>query len=145
MSSSLEKFGLVFKSKKYWFSMFLLNLAASYTLAKSHNASILLIFTIGLTVMILVPAILVPIMLILDKVFPWNKESQDEYMKIASGRVDSWILDFLILTAVTLWLLPNSFNVDSLKYISTTNIYSFFLFVILLRFVGKRVYIELSL
>ena len=145
MRGSLEKLVLLSKNKNFWSSMLLLNLVGSYAVAKSHNSSFLIVFTIGICVMITVPVVLIPIIIILDKIFPWNKESQDEYMKLASGRVDSWLLDFLIITGVVLWLLSSSFDMTSFKYIPTTYIYSFFLFIIPLRFVGKRIYIELSL
>ena len=145
MRGSLEKLVLLSKNKNFWSSMLLLNLVGSYAVAKSHNSSFLIVFTIGICVMITVPVVLIPIIIILDKIFPWNKESQDEYMKLASGRVDSWLLDFLIITGVVLWLLSSSFDITSFKYIPTTYIYYFFLFIIPLRFVGKRIYIELSL
>ena len=145
MRGSLEKLVLLSKNKNFWSSMLLLNLVGSYAVAKSHNSSFLIVFTIGICVMITVPVVLIPIIIILDKIFPWNKESQDEYMKLASGRVDSWLLDFLIITGVVLWLLSSSFDMTSFKYIPTTYIYYFFLFIIPLRFVGKRIYIELSL
>ena len=145
MRGSLEKLVLLSKNKNFWSSMLLLNLVGSYAVAKSHNSSFLIVFTIGICVMITVPVVLIPIIIILDKIFTWNKESQDEYMKLASGRVDSWLLDFLIITGVVLWLLSSSFDMTSFKYIPTTYIYYFFLFIIPLRFVGKRIYIELSL
>ena len=65
MRGSLEKLVLLSKNKNFWSSMLLLNLVGSYAVAKSHNSSFLIVFTIGICVMITVPVVLIPIIITL--------------------------------------------------------------------------------